>query len=165
MIDVFFEFEQTVDRSAEEFGVSQSVSNILILFLRLDCDIIFVSLAVVVVPSYGAMEALFLPFYDVLELWFLVPRSVGDKAVLVLEGPNHLPGHIAPRKAQILEFRGNWPCGVEIGVDAGDSALVRTVQIGDSVPDLPLNCEIMLELVDDFVVLFDFCAVVVLIEF
>lgn len=164
VVDVLFKFEEAIDGSAEELRMAETISHVLVLLLRLNCNVVLVSLAVVIVAGHGAVESLSLPFDDVLELRPLVPGSVGDEAVLILEGPANLLGHLATGETQIGQIGSDGAIGVEVGIDARNALLVRAVEISDGVPNLSLDSEIVLELIDDSVVLLDFDLVVVLVE-
>lgn len=164
MVDILLELEESVNWGSEELRMSQSIGDVLVLLLWLDGDIVLVSLAVVVVVGDWPVQSLLLPLHDVFELRLLVPRGIGDKPVLVLEGPLDFLGEISPWESEIGQFGRNWPVGAEIGVDAGNAALVRAVEFGDGVPDLSLDLEIMFELIDDPVVLEDLGFVMVLIK-
>lgn len=164
VVDVLFKFEEAIDGSTEELRVAETISHILILLLGLNSHIVLVSLAVVIVAGDGAVEPLPLPLDNVFELRLLVPGGVGDEAVLILEGPANLLGHLATGEAQIGQIGSGRAIGVEVGIDAGNAPLVGPVEIGNGVPNLPLDGEIVLELIDDPVVLLDFGLVVVLVE-
>lgn len=165
VVDVLLQLEQAIDGGAKELRVSEPVCHVFVLLLGLDSDIVLIALTVVIVAGNGAVEALLLPLHDVFELGFFVPGSVSDEAVLVLEGPTDLLGHFPAGEAEIGQVGSGRPVGVKIGVNAGDSSLVRAVQIRNGVPNLALESEIVLELIDDAVVLGDFDAVMVLIQF
>lgn len=164
VVDVLFELEEAIDGSTEELRMAETISHIFVLLLGPNSYVVLVALAVVIVAGDGAVEPLPLPLDDVLELRPLVPGSVGDEAILVLEGPANLLGDLATGEAQVGEVGSGGAVGVEVGIDAGNASLVGAVEIGDGVPDLPLDGEIVLELIDDPVVLLDFGLVVVLVE-
>lgn len=164
MVDILLELKEPVNWGSEELRMSQSIGDVLVFLLWLDGDIVLVSLAVVVVVGDWPVQSLLLPLHDVFELRLLVPRGIGDKPVLVLEGPLGFFGEISPWESKIGQFGRSWPVGVEIGVDAGNAALVGAVELGDGVPDLSLDLEIMFELIDDPVVLEDLGFVMVLIK-
>lgn len=87
MVDVLLKLEESVHRRAEELRMAQSICHILVLLLWLDGHIILVSLSVVVIVSDWPVQSFLLPLHDVLERSLLVPGSVSDKPILVLEGP------------------------------------------------------------------------------
>ena len=164
MVDILLELEESIDWGSEELGVSKPIGNVLIFLLWLDGDIVLVSLSVVVVMGDWSVQPLLLPLHDVFELRLLVPGSVGDKPVLVLEGPLGFFGQISPGESEVGQVGSDWSVGTEVGVDAGNAALVGSVELGDGVPDLSLDLEIMFELIDDPVVLEDLGFVMVLIK-
>lgn len=164
MVDILLELEEPVNWGSEELRMSQAIGDVLVLLLGLDGDIVLVSLAVVVVVGDWPVQSLLLPLHDVFELRLLVPRGIGDKPVLVLEGPLSFFGQISPWESEVGQFGGSGSVGAEIGVDAGNAALVGAVELGDGVPDLSLDLEIMFELIDDPVVLEDLGFVMVLIK-
>jgi hypothetical protein len=165
MIDILLQFEEAVDGSAEELGMAQTVRYVFVLLFGLDGNVVLVALAVVVVASDWAVQSLLLPFHDVFELGFFVPGSVGDEAILILEGPVDLFGHFPAREAEVGQIWRYRPIGVEVGIDAGNASLVGAIEISDGAPNLTLDSEIMLEVIDDSVVLEYLGFVMVLIEF
>ncbi len=127
VVDVLFKFEEAIDGGTEELRMTETVRDILVLLLGLDCHVVLVALAVVIVASNGAVEALSLPLDDVFELGLLVPGGVGDEAVLVLEGPTHFLGDFATGESEIGQIRCDGTIGVDVGVDAGNAAFVGAV--------------------------------------
>lgn len=164
MVDILFELEESVNWSSEELGMSEAIGDVLVLLLWLDGDIVLVSLSVVVVVGDWPVQPLLLPLYDVFELRLLVPGGVGDKPVLVLEGPLGFFGQISPGESEVGQIGSGWSVGAEVGVDARNSAFVGAVELGNGVPDLSLDLEIMFELIDDPVVLEDLGFVMILIK-
>jgi hypothetical protein len=165
MVDVFFKFEQPVERGSEEFRVSESVADVGVLLFRFYCNIVLVSFGVVVVVSDRTVEPLFFPFNDVFEGNGCVPGGVGDESVFVGEGPHLFSVYIAAGEAQVGQSLSCNSVGIEVGVDSGNTASVGTVEFGYGIPDFALNLEVVFEVVDDLVVLVDFGFVVVLVEF
>ena len=164
MVDVLLQLEEPVDWGSEELRVSQSIGDILVLLLWLDGDIVLVSLAVVVIMGDWPVQSFLLPLHDVFELRLLVPGRIGDKPILILEGPLGFFGQISPWESEIGQFGSNWPVGVEIGVNARNAAFVWAVELGDGVPDLSLHLEVMFELIDNPVVLEHLGFVMILIK-
>lgn len=165
VVDILLQFEQSVDRSTEKLGMAQSVGHIGVLFLWLDGNVVFVAFAVVVVVGDGSVQSLLLPLHDVLEGQGCIPGSIRHEAILVRESPDLLVINVPAGEAQVGEGLDGGTIGTQVGVDAGSSSFVRTVELGDGVPNFPLYLEIILEVVDDCVVFVGICFVVVLIEF
>ena len=145
--------------------MSKSVRNIGIFFLRFHGYIVLVAFAVVVVMSDWSVESFLLPLDDVPEGRRSVPDSIGDEPVLVAESPDLLVVDVSSGETQVWEIVGSGSIHTKVGVDAGDAPFVGSVESGDSVPNFPLYFEVVLEVVDDSVVLFRLCFVVILIEF
>lgn len=117
MIDVLLKLEESVHWRSEELRMAQPISHILVLLLWLDGDIVLVPLSVVVIVRNWPVQSFLLPLHDVFELGLLVPGRVGDKPILVLEGPLGFFGKISPWESEIRQFRSNGSVWVEIGVN------------------------------------------------
>jgi hypothetical protein len=120
---------------------------------------------VVVVPSDRSVESFLLPLNNVLELTLDVPWSVGDESILILEGPLSFVHDISAREAEVRELLFGGPIFAEVGVDTRDSVFVGSIKLCYGCPYLSLHFEVVFDIVDDIVVLFDFNLIVVLIKF
>lgn len=98
------------------------------------------------------------------ELGFTYPRSIGNKSVLVLECPNLFFVNVSTFKTYIREF---WLCEtirIEVSINSWNTFFVRAVEFSDSIPNLSLDLKIIFEIIDDFVVLLHFGAVMILVK-
>lgn len=95
----------------------------------------------VIVVSNWSVKSLLLPLDDVLELGLLVPRSIGNESILVLENPNRLFENISSLESDVGKtiFWLDVAIGVKVGIDSGYSLLVGPIQFRDGIPDLFLN--------------------------
>jgi hypothetical protein len=118
----------------------------------------------VVVSGDWSVQTLLLPLDDVLEGNRFIPDGVGDKAILVGEGPNVFVVNISSRETQIWEFLGNDAIWVKVRINSRNSFFVRPVKFSNGVPDLALYFEIMLKVLDNVVISLDICFVMVLIK-
>lgn len=82
--DVVFELEESVNGAAEEFGMTQSVGDVLVLFFGFQLNVILVTFGVEVFGD-RSVKSFVLPLFNVLEIVFLVPWGVGDESVLIGE--------------------------------------------------------------------------------
>lgn len=130
MVDIFFQLEESVHGGAEELGMTQPVSNVLVFLFGLDGDVVFVAFAVVVVASDRSVESFLFPFDYVLEGNFLIPGGIGDEPVFVGEGPDLLSMNVPAGETQVGKVLRGGSVGVEVGVDAGGALLVGAVKFG-----------------------------------
>jgi hypothetical protein len=162
--NVLFEFEKTVHGSTEELGVAETVSDVIVLLFGSDRNVVFVSFSVIVVSSDRAVLTLLLPLDDVLERNLFMPGSVSDESVLVGEGPHGFVVDVSALEAEVRKHLLVGTVGIEIGINSGYTSLVRTIEVGDGLPNFTLDLEIVLEIVDDGVVGNGDTGVFVLIE-
>ena len=161
--DVVFEFEQSVDWSAQEFGMAESVGDELVLFFGFHFDVVFVAFGVKVFGD-GSVGSFVFPLLDVLKVVFFVPGGVGNKSVFVGED-DFLVVDVESVESEVFEFGFDGAVFVDVGVDTPDTVLVGSVKITDGLPYFALHFQVVLEIVNDCVVFFDLGFVVVLIEF
>lgn len=161
--NVVLESEQPVDWSAQKLWMTQSVSNVLVLFFRFQLDVVFVTFGVEVFGDWSVGTFLF-PLFDVLEVVFFVERGVGDEPVFVGEN-DFLVVDVVSFKPEVLQFGFEGSVLVDVFINTSDSVFVGPVKIADSLPDFSLDFEIVVEVIDDFVILFDFDFIVVLVKF
>ena len=145
--------------------MSETVTDVSVLVLRFDFNVVLISLSMVVVVSDGSIETFFFPFDYVFKGDGCIPGSVGNESVLVGECPHLLAVNVAAGKADIRQGLGGNSADVEVGIDTRDTASVGAIEIGDGIPDFALDLEVVFEVVDDLVVLVDIGFVVVLVEF
>ena len=147
--------------------MSKSICNILVFFLRLNGNVIFITFSMIVVVSHWTVKSLLLPFDNVFELRLLVPGSIGNKSILILESPNRLFENISSLETNIGEliFRFNKAISVKVRINSWNSLLIWSIQLGDGVPNFLLNPKIMFELINNPIILYDFSFIMVLIEF
>lgn len=161
--DVVLEFEESVNRAAQKLGMAQSVGNVLILFFGFQFNVVLVTFGVEMFGDW-TVESFVLPLLNVLEIVFLVPWGVGNESVLV--GENELlVVDVLSFEAQILKFWLDWAIFINVGINAPDSVLVRSVKVGDGLPYFFLNLKIVLEVLDNFVILFNLGFIVIFVEF
>ncbi len=89
MIDIVFKSQEPLKRGSQKFRMAKTISDILILILRFDCYIIFVSFGTEMLGNRPGLP-LFLPLLNVLVVETVVERSVSYKSVLVSEGKHIL---------------------------------------------------------------------------
>ena len=143
--------------------MAQSVGDVLVLFFGFQFNVILVTFGVEVFGDW-TVESFVLPLLNVLEIVFLVPWGVGDESVLV--GENELlVVDVLSFEAQILKFWLDWAIFINVGINAPDSVLVRSVKVGDGLPYFLLNLKIVLEVLDNFVILFNLGFIVIFVEF
>ena len=165
MVDILFEFEESVDRSSKKFRMAQSVSYIGIFLFRFDWYIVFVALSMVIVVSHRSVQSFTFPFDDMWEGNLFIPRGISDEAILVGEGPYLFVVNISAGKAQIWQFFHSRSISVQICVNSRNTAFIGTVKTSNGFPDFSLNLEVILKVVDYGVVFFYFGFIVVLVEF
>ena len=102
MVDIIFESEEPLNRSAQELGVAQPISHVLVSVFVLDFDIILVALAMVVVLGDRPVPPQVLPLSNVLEPEAVVEGGVRDEAVFVGEGVLPFFDGVSPGKPDIL---------------------------------------------------------------
>jgi hypothetical protein len=76
MVDILFKFKKPINWGSEKFGMTESISNIFILFLRSNSNVVLVTFSVVVITSDWSIESFLLPFKNMLERDFDMPRGV-----------------------------------------------------------------------------------------
>ena len=54
---------------------------------------------------------------------------------------------------------------MDVGVDTRSSSFIWSIEIIDGIPDLPLDFEVVFELINNLVITFDLDFVVVLVKF
>lgn len=81
----------------------------------------------IVVLGNRSIESFLLPFNDMLEWYFLVPRSIGNEPIFVSKGPDLLVVNISSFESNIRQFLFGWSIRVEVGVNSWNSSLVRSV--------------------------------------
>lgn len=81
--------------------MTQSISHILVLFLRLDGNIILVAFSMIVILGDRTMQSLLLPLYDVLEWYFRVPWCISNESIFVGKGPDLFIMNISSWEAYI----------------------------------------------------------------
>lgn len=165
VVYIFFQLQESFKRSTEEFGVSESIADILVFFLWFGCDIILVSFSMVMVFSDRSIESFSFPFDDVLELLFRVPDGLGGESILVCEGPSDLLVNISSGESKVGKLVLSDAVGVEVGVDAWYAFFIGSIEFCDGVPDLSLESHVKFELLDDSVVLGYFSLIMVFIKF
>ncbi len=101
MVYILFEFKESINWSSKKFRMAESISYIFVLFFRSNSYIVFVTFCVVVITSDWSIKSFLLPFKNMLEGNFDMPRSIRDKSVLVLESPNYLVLRLATRESEV----------------------------------------------------------------
>ena len=165
MVKIFFESEKSLEGSSEKFRMAQSISNPLVFLFWFDGNIVFVAFSVIVVTSDGSVESFLFPLNDVLECVVGVEGSVGDESILVIESPDSLVHDISALETDVGKFLFGGTILTEISVNTRDSIFIGSVKLCESIPYLSLHFEIILKVIDDGIVLFKFCLIVVLVEF
>lgn len=81
--------------------MTETISNVFILFFGCERDVVLVSFAMIEMTSDRSMQSFFLPFEDVLEGRSDIPGGVCDESVFILESPNLLVVDISARETQV----------------------------------------------------------------
>lgn len=143
--------------------MTQSVSNILILFLRFQCNIILVSLIIEMFSNWS-VKSLLLPLFDMLEVMFLMEGSICYKSVLIWK-TKLLTVDIISFKSEILKFWFNWSIFINVCINSSYSMFIWSVEITNGLPDFFLDFQVILEVFNYIIVWCDGNLVVVLTEF
>lgn len=143
--------------------MTQSVSNILILFLRFQCNIILVSLIIEMFSNWS-VKSLLLPLFNMLEVMLLMEGSICNKSVLIWK-TKLLTVDIISFKSEILKFWFDWSIFINVCINASDSMFIWPVEITNGLPDFFLDFQVMLEVFNYIIVWCDGNLVVVLTEF
>lgn len=101
MINIFLKLKKTIHRRSKKLWMTQSITNILIFFLGLYWNIIFISFWMVIVLRHRSMQSLLLPFFNMLERCFCWKISIRDKTILIVKSYHILVINITTRKTKI----------------------------------------------------------------
>lgn len=101
VVDIFLQFEKSVQSSTEKLWMTESICNVLVFFLRPNWNIVLISFGMIVIARNWAIEPLFFPLNDMLESWVFVPRGIGYKSIFIEIGKRGLFINISSRKTEI----------------------------------------------------------------
>lgn len=76
VIDVLLEFKKPVNWGSEKFRMAKSISNIFVFLFGSNSNIVLVAFSVVVITSDWSIKSFLLPFKNMLEGDFNMPRGV-----------------------------------------------------------------------------------------
>jgi hypothetical protein len=164
VIEVLLQFKKPVDGSAEEFRVAKSVSNVFVFFLRFNGNIILVPFRVVVISRDRAVQSLLFPLNNVLKSWFFNPRSISDESVLIHECPSVFIVNISSGETEVWQLMRDGTIRIEIRVNSRNPSLIRSIELGNRIPNFSLNFNIVLKIANDGIVSFGICFIVIFVK-
>lgn len=99
--NILLKLKQTIKWSSEEFRMTKTISNVVVLLFWSNGNVVFVAFGVIVIPSYGAVVAFFFPFEDMFEGNLFVPGSISDESVFVGKSPFDFFVDVPPLESKI----------------------------------------------------------------
>jgi hypothetical protein len=143
--------------------MTKSISDILIFLFGFYFNIIFISFIIEMFSDWSVKSFSF-PLSDMLEVVLLMEWSISDKSIFVSESELFFSVKIYSIESKILKFV-FIKAFIQISINTFNSSFIGSVEIAYGIPDLSLNFKIVLEILYDFVVLFNFGLFVIFVEF
>lgn len=143
--------------------MTESISDILIFLFGFYFNIIFISFIIEMFSDWSVKSFSF-PLSDMLEVVLLMEWSISDKSIFVSKSElffSVIIYSIEPKILKLVFIK----AFIQISINTFNSSFIGSVKIAYGIPDLSLNFKIVLEILYDFVVLFNFGLFVIFVEF